>query len=283
MPQTNPIATVARPIQKAKDLAKTDSERFENIVKAGLTVPGLELKIVDSEDMSIEMPQDGEAQGELLARGPWITGDYYKLPEEDREGRFYEGWLVTGDIASIDAEGYLIIRDRSKDLIKSGGEWISSVDLENAIAALPGVAMACVVAMPHPRWDERPVAIVQVRRDPVAATQHCAAAWLSVIVCSDGAGLGGQRADQGGARRVPPQHAGLARPQGPPALPLPPQLASAGAYRPHRAQFAKFQLPDEILVWESIPMTSTGKMSKKDARDKMEGEGYELPDLRASL
>ena len=173
MRQTNPIATVARPIQKAKDLAKTDSERFENIVKAGLTVPGLELKIVDSEDMSIEMPQDGEAQGELLARGPWITGDYYKLPEEDREGRFYEGWLVTGDIASIDAEGYLIIRDRSKDLIKSGGEWISSVDLENAIAALPGVAMACVVAMPHPRWDERPVAIVQVRRDPVAATQFC--------------------------------------------------------------------------------------------------------------
>ena len=173
MRQTNPIATVARPIQKAKDLAKTDSERFENIVKAGLTVPGLELKIVDSEDMSIEMPQDGEAQGELLARGPWITGDYYKLPEEDREGRFYEGWLVTGDIASIDAEGYLIIRDRSKDLIKSGGEWISSVDLENAIAALPGVAMACVVAMPHPRWDERPVAIVQVRRDPVAATQLC--------------------------------------------------------------------------------------------------------------
>ena len=102
-------------------------------------------------------------------------------------------------------------------------------------------------------------------------------------MCSDGAGLGGQRADEGGARRVPPQHAGLARPQGPSALPAPPQLASAEAYRPHRAQFAKFQLPDEILVWESIPMTSTGKMSKKDARDKMEGEGYELPDLRASL
>ena len=124
MTETNPIATVARPVQKAKDLSKTDDERFENIVKAGLAMPGLELKIVDSENLSIDMPQDGEAQGELLARGPTITGDYFKLPEEDREGRFHDGWLVTGDIASIDPDGYLIIRDRSKDLIKSGGEYV---------------------------------------------------------------------------------------------------------------------------------------------------------------
>jgi acyl-CoA synthetase (AMP-forming)/AMP-acid ligase II len=123
-------------------------------------MPGLELKIVDSEDMAVDLPHDGEAQGELLARGPWITGAYYNLSSEEQQGKFYDGWLVTGDIASIDVEGYLIIRDRSKDLIKSGGEWISSVDLENAISAIPGVAMTCVVGMPHPRWDERPVAIV---------------------------------------------------------------------------------------------------------------------------
>jgi acyl-CoA synthetase (AMP-forming)/AMP-acid ligase II len=90
-------------------------------------MPGLELKIVDSEDMAVDLPHDGEAQGELLARGPWITGAYYNLSSEEQQGKFYDGWLVTGDIASIDVEGYLIIRDRSKDLIKSGGEWISSV------------------------------------------------------------------------------------------------------------------------------------------------------------
>ena len=237
MTETNPIATVARPIQKAKDLRKTDDERFENIVKAGLSMPGLELKIVDSEDLSVEMPQDGVAQGELLARGPTITGDYFKLPEEDRAGRFHDGWLVTGDIASIDPDGYLIIRDRSKDLIKSGGEWISSVDLENALSALPGVQMACVVAMPHPRWDERPVAILQMvpGQEDKAPTKEQVDDYL--LNTPDSRGL----------------------------------------------KFAKFQLPDEIIVWESIPMTSTGKMSKKEARDRLQSQGYELPSLRASL
>lgn len=237
MTETNPIATVARPIQKAKDLRKTDDERFENIVKAGLSMPGLELKIVDSEDLSVEMPQDGVAQGELLARGPTITGDYFKLPEEDRASRFHDGWLVTGDIASIDPDGYLIIRDRSKDLIKSGGEWISSVDLENALSALPGVQMACVVAMPHPRWDERPVAILQMvpGQEDKAPTKEQVDDYL--LNTPDSRGL----------------------------------------------KFAKFQLPDEIIVWESIPMTSTGKMSKKEARDRLQSQGYELPSLRASL
>ena len=109
------------------------------------------------QDFSKDLPQDGKAQGELLARGPWVTARYFK---SDR-GEFPQGgWLATGDIASIDAGGNLIIRDRSKDVIKSGGEWISSIDLEKHIVALPSVAACAVVAQPHPKWDERPVCVL---------------------------------------------------------------------------------------------------------------------------
>jgi len=95
--------------------------------------------------------------GELIIRGPWIASQYYNNPQPDK---FHNGWLVTGDVAKIDSDEYLIITDRSKDLIKSGGEWISSVDLENEVVSLPGVSQAAVVAQAHPRWDERPVALV---------------------------------------------------------------------------------------------------------------------------
>ncbi|MFT5101990.1 MAG: acyl-CoA synthetase (AMP-forming)/AMP-acid ligase II, partial [Planctomycetaceae bacterium] len=155
MTETNPLGTLSRKVAKRSHLRLTEDQQFENIAKAGLLMPGLEIEIFDDEWNAL--PHDGETVGELLIRGPWIAAEYYNDPQPDK---FHDGWLVTGDVAKIDSEEYLIIADRSKDLIKSGGEWISSVDLENHIVALEGVSQAAVVARPHPKWDERPVALV---------------------------------------------------------------------------------------------------------------------------
>ena len=155
MTETNPLATLSRKVAKRSHLKSTEDQQFENIGKAGLLMPGLEVEVVDENWQP--QPQDGEAVGELLIRGPWVCSQYYNDPQPDK---FHNGWLITGDMAKIDAQEYVIIADRSKDLIKSGGEWISSVDLENHIVALGGVSQAAVVAQPHPRWDERPVALV---------------------------------------------------------------------------------------------------------------------------
>ena len=157
MTETNPLGTLSRKVAKRSHRRMTEDQQFENVAKAGLSIPGLELEIFD-EDWQ-RLPHDGEAVGELLIRGPWIAAEYYNDPQPEK---FRDGWLVTGDVARIDAEQYLIIADRSKDLIKSGGEWISSVDLENHIVSVTGVVQAAVVAQPHPRWDERPVALVIV-------------------------------------------------------------------------------------------------------------------------
>jgi len=157
MTETNPLATLSRKVAKRSHLNISDDQQFDNIAKAGLLMPGLDIKIVDENWQPL--PHDGDAVGELLIRGPWVCSQYYNDPQPDK---FHEGWLVTGDMAKIDAEQYLIIADRSKDLIKSGGEWISSVDLENHIVAMSGVTQAAVVAQPHPRWDERPIALVIV-------------------------------------------------------------------------------------------------------------------------
>jgi len=155
MTETNPLGTLSRKVAKRSHTKLTEDQQFENVAKAGLLMPGLEIEIVD--ENWIPQPHDGESVGELLIRGPWICSEYYNDPQPDK---FHDGWLVTGDVAKIDSEEYLMITDRSKDLIKSGGEWISSVDLENHIVALPGVTQAAVVAQPHPKWDERPVALV---------------------------------------------------------------------------------------------------------------------------
>ena len=155
MTETNPLGTLSRKVAKRSHLTLSEDQQFDNIAKAGLASPGLEIEIFDENWETL--PHDGEAVGELLIRGPWICSEYYNDPQPDK---FHDGWLVTGDVAKIDQEEYLIIADRSKDLIKSGGEWISSVDLENHIVALPGVRQAAVVAQPHPKWDERPVALV---------------------------------------------------------------------------------------------------------------------------
>ena len=131
-------------------------------------------------------------------------------------------WLKTGDIAAITKREQLVIKDRSKDMIKSGGEWISSVDMENLVVALPQIAMAAVVAVPHPKWDERPV-----------------------VVCT----LQNGKSEQGMKHKVLEHLKGSGR-------------------------FSKFQISDDVLIWEEIPVTATGKISKKMIREKLKKSGY---------
>jgi acyl-CoA synthetase (AMP-forming)/AMP-acid ligase II len=220
MTETSPLATLSRRVMKRSQLALSEDEQFENVAKAGQLMPGLELDIFDEEFN--RLPHDGETVGEILVRGPWICSEYFNNPQPDK---FHDGWLITGDVGKIDSEEYLIIADRSKDLVKSGGEWISSVDLENHIVGVEGVAQACVVAQPHPKWDERPVALVILDAGKEVSEQtilqHCETA------------------------------------------------------------FAKWQLPDEVLFVDAIPLTSTGKMDKKVVRADLESKGYQLPSLRS--
>ena len=135
MTETNPLATVSRSVAKRAHLTMLDAEKIANQCKAGLVIPGLEVEIFD--EQWNPLPHDGKSVGEVCIRGPWICSEYYDNPQPEK---FHDGWLVTGDVGMIDPEEYLILTDRSKDLIKSGGEWISSIDLENHICALPGVA-----------------------------------------------------------------------------------------------------------------------------------------------
>ncbi|MFM1895924.1 MAG: hypothetical protein RLZZ385_998 [Pseudomonadota bacterium] len=172
MTETNPLGTLSRKTAKYSHRRLTEDQQFENIAKAGLPMPGLEIEIFD--EQWNRLPHDGQAVGELCIRGPWIAASYYNDPQPEK---FHDGWLVTGDVAKIDAQEYIIISDRSKDLIKSGGEWISSVDLENHIVAMPGVRQAAVVAQPHPKWDERPVALVILQEGATVSREqvleHC--------------------------------------------------------------------------------------------------------------
>ncbi len=219
MTETSPLATLSRRVAKRSQIDISEDEKFDNVAKAGQIMPGIEVEIFD-ENFN-PLPHDGETVGEILIRGPWICSEYYNNPQPEK---FHDGWLITGDVGKIDPEEYLIISDRSKDLVKSGGEWISSVDLENHVVALEGVAQACVVAQPHPRWDERPVVLCVLAEGanvtPEAVIEHCATA------------------------------------------------------------FAKWQLPDDVLFVDSIPLTSTGKMDKKVVRADLDAKGYVLPDLR---
>lgn len=154
MTETNPVASVA---SLKPSMSDWDWERqLDYLETAGLPIPGLQVKIVDEDGNPL--PHDGEAFGELLIRGPWVAGEYYRDPRSPES--FEDGWLRTGDVCKIDPEGYIRITDRAKDLIKSGGEWISSIDLENTLIGHPGVVEATVVGLKHERWQERPVAFV---------------------------------------------------------------------------------------------------------------------------
>jgi fatty-acyl-CoA synthase len=127
----------------------------------GRLLPGVEGRIVG--DAGSPLPTDGTAVGELEVRGPWVTGSYYKDDDEEARAKFHDGWLRTGDVGTLDERGYITLTDRAKDVIKSGGEWISSVELENALMAHPDVVEAAVVGIPDEKWQERPLASVVVR------------------------------------------------------------------------------------------------------------------------
>ncbi|WP_135825471.1 long-chain fatty acid--CoA ligase [Halorussus ruber] len=155
MTETAPIGTVSHLKHEMEDW--DDDARYEKRGKQGLIVPGLEFKVVD--DDGEEVPWNGEDFGELYIRGPWVTQSYFERPDAN-ESDFDGNWLKTGDVVTVDTEGYVKIVDRAKDVIKSGGEWISSLELENALMANDHVAEATVIGVPHERWQERPVAFV---------------------------------------------------------------------------------------------------------------------------
>ncbi len=165
MTETNPIASVA---QLKPEMEEWEFERQLDVMEtAGRWVLGLQVKIVD--ESGNELPHDGEAFGELLIRGPWIAAEYYRDPRSSES--FVDGWLRTGDVCKITPDGYIRITDRAKDVIKSGGEWISSLDVENALMAHPDVAEATVVGLKHPKWQERPAAFVVPRENTTVTAE----------------------------------------------------------------------------------------------------------------
>ena len=151
MTETSPLAAFGLP--PARRIEGHDDMYYK--IKAGRVVAGVEVRVV-AEDGTV-LPSDGKAIGEFEIRGPWVTGSYYK--DED-PSKFHDGWLCTGDVGTLDHQGYMTISDRTKDVIKSGGEWISSVELENAVMAQPDVFEAAVIAIPDPKWSERPLVCV---------------------------------------------------------------------------------------------------------------------------
>ena len=158
MTETTPVGTVSN-LKSTLD-GLSPGEQLAYRLKQGLPVPLVEVRVVD--DAGKVLPWDGKSAGELQVRGPWIAGQYYNDSRNDES--FMDGWFRTGDVANIDPEAYVQLVDRTKDMVKSGGEWISSVDLENAIMGHPKVAEAAVIAVAHPKWTERPLACV-VRKD----------------------------------------------------------------------------------------------------------------------
>jgi fatty-acyl-CoA synthase len=206
MTEMSPLGTVGslRPGMEKLPL----EEQFKARAKQGHGIFGVDMKVVDEDGR--ELPWDGKSSGELKVRGPWVCKGYFRLDESPAHDA--DGWFATGDVAVIHPDGYLQITDRAKDVIKSGGEWISSVDLENCACGHPDVLMAAAIGVRHPKWDERPILLVVPR-------QGCTPQRESVLA--------------------------------------------------HIAQhFAKWQLPDEVLVVESLPLTGTGKINKRELRDK---------------
>jgi 3-(methylthio)propionyl---CoA ligase len=159
MTELSPLGTLNT--FKEKHFKLSEAERFAIQQKQGRVIFGVEMKIVDGDGKAL--PHDGKAFGDLLVRGPWIIGEYFK--SEGGNPLTPDGWFPTGDVATIDPDGFMQITDRSKDVIKSGGEWISSIDLENLAIAHPAVAEAAVIGVFHPKWDERPLLIVVKKAD----------------------------------------------------------------------------------------------------------------------
>jgi len=206
MTETSPLGTVGalRPEMEALPA----EERYLLHAKQGHGIFGIEMKVVDEDGK--DLPWDGKSSGELKVRGNWVCSGYFGL--EHSAAHDADGWFATGDVAVIGPDGFLQITDRAKDVIKSGGEWISSVDLENCACGHPDVLMAAAIGVKHAKWEERPLLLVVAR-------QGCTPSKDSVLA--------------------------------------------------HIAEhFAKWQLPDDVIVVDALPMTATGKVSKKDLRDK---------------
>ncbi len=183
MTETSPLATVSYP--RAELHGAGDDERFRRAAMAGVPVPLVDLRIrcdegADgaSDSGSADAPWDGKTMGEIQVRGPFITGSYHEVPVTPDKFTA-DGWLRTGDVGTLDALGFLRITDRTKDLIKSGGEWISSVDLENALMAHPAVAEAAVIAIPDEKWSERPLACIAWKKDQSATPAELATHLMS--------------------------------------------------------------------------------------------------------
>lgn len=214
MTEMSPMGTLCS--LKNKHLKLSNDEQMKILVTQGRPVFGVELKIVDEHGAAL--PHDGHAQGELLVKGPWIITQYFK-----NEGGcpLIDGWFPTGDVAMISKDGYLQITDRSKDVIKSGGEWISSIDVENIAMAHPDIAMAACVGMHHPKWDERPI-IVVVKKPGSTLDRATLLAFFE-------------------------------------------------------GKLSKWQIPDDVVFVDAIPLGATGKMQKNKLREQL-GD-YKLPGL----
>lgn len=217
MTEMSPLGTLCT--LKNKHLQMGKDEQMHILQKQGRAIYGVDMKIVGADGQ--EQPWDGKSYGDLLVRGPWILDSYYKGESplvKDEQGR---GWFPTGDVATIDPDGFMQITDRSKDVIKSGGEWISSIDIENIAMAHPAVAMAACVGMPHPKWDERPIVVVALR--PGA------------------------------------------------------QVTREELLKFYEGKTAKWQIPDDVVFVDAIPLGATGKMLKTRLREQL--AGYQLPGL----
>jgi fatty-acyl-CoA synthase len=221
MTEMSPLGTVCT--LKNAQLALPPQEQLKVRLKQGRSLFGVDMKIVDDDGQ--ELPWDGKAYGDLLVRGPWIIASYFKGEGGDplRYDEHGRGWFPTGDVATIDAEGFMQITDRSKDVIKSGGEWISSIDVENIAMANPAVAMAACVGMRHPKWDERPIVVV-VKKPGTELSRE--------------------------------------------------QLLAF-----YEGKIAKWQIPDDVVFVDAIPLGATGKMQKMTLREQL--KDYVLPELRA--
>jgi len=214
MTEMSPLGTVCTLKNKHLDMAPADKLKVR--LKQGRGIYGVDMKIVD--DTGKELPWDGKAYGDLLVKGPWIISGYFK---GEGGSPLVDGWFPTGDVATIDPDGYMQITDRSKDVIKSGGEWISSIDVENIAMAHPAVAMAACIGMKHPKWDERPVVAV-VRKPGAEVTRDELLAF-------------------------------------------------------YEGKTAKWQIPDDVVFVDAIPLGATGKMQKMKLREQL--KDYVLPGL----
>jgi fatty-acyl-CoA synthase len=212
MTEMSPLGTLCT--LKNKHLSLPKEEQMKIRLKQGRAIFGVDFRIVD--DQGQEVAHDGRAYGDLLVKGPWVVREYFKGEGGDP---LIDGWFPTGDVATVDADGFMQITDRSKDVIKSGGEWISSIDIENIAMAHPAVAMAACVGMPHPKWDERPI-IAVVKRPGAEVTRDALLAFF------DG-------------------------------------------------KTAKWQIPDDVVFVDAIPLGATGKMLKTRLREVL--KDYRLP------